>query len=45
MKLVVAFIQDYDCDHLLQAVTSAGLSATKDLEAWVASSEPATPPC
>lgn len=29
MKLVVAFIQDYDCDRLLQAVTSAGLSATK----------------
>jgi uncharacterized protein YaaQ len=29
MKLVVAFIQDYDSDHLLRAVTSAGLSATK----------------
>lgn len=29
MKLVVAFIQDYDCDRLLQSLTSAGLSATK----------------
>lgn len=29
MKLVVAFIQDYDCDRLLQALTAAGLSATK----------------
>ena len=29
MKLVVAFIQDYDCDRLLQSITNAGLSATK----------------
>lgn len=29
MKLVVAFIQDYDSDRLLQSLTASGLSATK----------------
>ena len=29
MKLIVAIVQDYDCDRLLRAVTSAGFSATK----------------
>jgi uncharacterized protein YaaQ len=29
MKLVIAVIQAYDSDRLLQAVTSAGLGATK----------------
>jgi uncharacterized protein YaaQ len=29
VKLVVAFIQDYDSDRLLQSVTASGLSATK----------------
>jgi uncharacterized protein YaaQ len=29
MKLVVAIVQDYDTDHLLRAVTEAGLSATR----------------
>jgi uncharacterized protein YaaQ len=29
MRLVVAFIQDYDSDRLLQSVTQSGLSATK----------------
>jgi len=29
MKLVVAIVQDYDCDRLLSAVTEAGLRATR----------------
>jgi uncharacterized protein YaaQ len=29
MRLVVAIVQDYDCDRLLQAVSSAGLGATR----------------
>ncbi len=29
MKLIVAIVQDYDCDRLLRAVTNAGFSATK----------------
>jgi uncharacterized protein YaaQ len=29
MKLIVAIVQDYDCDRLLQAVNSAGLGATR----------------
>ena len=29
MKLVVAIVQDYDCDRLLRAVTGAGLGATR----------------
>ena len=29
MKLIIAIVQDYDCDRLLRAVTTAGLSATK----------------
>jgi uncharacterized protein YaaQ len=29
MKLIVAVVQDYDCDRLLRAITSAGFSATK----------------
>jgi len=29
MKLVVAIVQDYDCDQLLSAVTDAGLRATR----------------
>lgn len=29
MKLVVAIVQDYDCDRLLRTVTGAGFGATK----------------
>ena len=29
MKLILAIVQDYDCDRLLRAVTSAGFGATK----------------
>jgi uncharacterized protein YaaQ len=29
MKLIVAIVQDYDCDRLLQAVSGAGLGATR----------------
>ena len=29
MKLVVAVVQDYDCDRLLRVVTGAGLRATR----------------
>jgi uncharacterized protein YaaQ len=29
MRLVVAIVQDYDCDRLLQAVSSAGFGATR----------------
>lgn len=29
MKLVVAIVQDYDCDRLLRTVTDAGLGATR----------------
>lgn len=29
MKLVCAFVQDYDSDRLLSAITAAGLAATK----------------
>lgn len=29
MKLVVAIVQDYDCDRMLQAVSGAGLGATR----------------
>jgi uncharacterized protein YaaQ len=29
MKLLIAIAQDYDCDRLLRAVTSAGFGATK----------------
>ena len=29
MKLIVAIVQDYDCDRLLSAVTNAGWRATR----------------
>lgn len=29
MKLIVAIVQDYDCDRLLTAITDAGLRATR----------------
>jgi len=29
MKLLIAIVQDYDCDRLLRAVTSAGFGATR----------------
>jgi uncharacterized protein YaaQ len=29
MKLIVAIVQDYDCDRLLRAVTDAGIGATR----------------
>ncbi len=29
MKLIVAIVQDYDCDRLLRAVADAGLRATR----------------
>lgn len=29
MKLVVAIVQDYDCDRLLSAISDAGLRATR----------------
>lgn len=29
MKLILAIVQDYDCDRLLSAVTNAGLRATR----------------
>ncbi len=29
MKLLITIVQAYDCDRLLRAVTSAGLSATR----------------
>jgi uncharacterized protein YaaQ len=29
MRLIVAIVQDYDCDRLLQAVSSAGFGATR----------------
>lgn len=29
MKLIVAIVQDYDCDRLLQAVSAAGIGATR----------------
>jgi uncharacterized protein YaaQ len=29
MRLVVAIVQDYDCDRLLQAVSGAGFGATR----------------
>lgn len=29
MKLLIAIVQDYDCDRLLRAVTSAGYGATR----------------
>jgi uncharacterized protein YaaQ len=29
MKLIVAIVQDYDCDRLLRAVAEAGLRATR----------------
>jgi len=29
MKMVIAIIQDYDCDGLLTAITTAGMAATK----------------
>ena len=29
MKLIVAIVQDYDCDRLLRALSSAGLRATR----------------
>lgn len=29
MKLIIAIVQDYDCDQLLRTVTTAGLRATK----------------
>jgi uncharacterized protein YaaQ len=29
MKLIVAIVQDYDCDRLLRAITEAGFRATR----------------
>jgi uncharacterized protein YaaQ len=29
MKLIVAIVQDYDCDRLLRSVTEAGIGATR----------------
>jgi uncharacterized protein YaaQ len=29
MKLIVAIVQDYDCDRLLRAIAGAGLRATR----------------
>jgi uncharacterized protein YaaQ len=29
MKFIIAIVQDYDCDTLLRAITSAGLGATR----------------
>jgi uncharacterized protein YaaQ len=29
MKLIVAIVQDYDCDRLLRAVTDAGFGSTR----------------
>jgi uncharacterized protein YaaQ len=29
MKLIVAIVQDYDCDRLLRAIADAGLRATR----------------
>jgi uncharacterized protein YaaQ len=29
MRLIVAIVQDYDCDRLLQAVSAAGFGATR----------------
>jgi uncharacterized protein YaaQ len=29
MKLLIAIVQDYDCDRLLRAVTGAGFGATR----------------
>jgi len=29
MKFIIAIVQDYDCDRLLRAITSAGIGATK----------------
>jgi uncharacterized protein YaaQ len=29
MKLIIAIVQDYDCDRLLRAIADAGLGATR----------------